>query len=85
MDMNLIKNNCLVVSAFLLLAVIIEAATPKITNVLPRGGQRVIVDQHGVAQVRPRPEVLILVEEGYLGLGVTSGCGMILVGHAGAG
>ena len=32
MDMNLIKNNCLVVSAFLLLAVIIEAATPKITK-----------------------------------------------------
>ena len=40
MIMNLIKNNCLGASAFLLLAVIIQAATPKITNVLPRGGQR---------------------------------------------
>ena len=40
MIMNLIKNHSLGASVFLLLAVLTEAATPKITNVLPRGGQR---------------------------------------------
>jgi hypothetical protein len=40
MIMDLIKNNSLGASVFLLLAVIIQAATPKISNVLPRGGQR---------------------------------------------
>ena len=44
-----------------------------------------IVDQHGVAQVRPRLKVLVLVEERHLGLRVTSGLNTILVGHAGAG
>ena len=40
MIMNLIKNNFLGASAFLLLAVIIQAATPTLSNVMPRGGQR---------------------------------------------
>ena len=40
MIMNLIKNHSLGASVFLLLALLTEAATPKITNVLPRGGQR---------------------------------------------